>query len=326
MTITVIGRGAEANVVWDAIPGMGALKRKVEVPRELGTGSVEQIQFREQFTLFISEVEFSQDIQLETVLEENTLEVLFCLAGEKQLNLQEETISLQANEGGLFYNHCGSTVKQQFFAGNRVHMVGVFLSPEFLQHYRTEFAESLFSDKDIERKCAISLQSYANQPRISLLLQDIVQFSQKSPFRYIYLEAKALELVSLQLDALLTADQSASEIPDVEVHKLNKARKILQEEYLEPPSILELSRRVFLNEFKLKSGFKHLFGTSVYSYLRDYRMEVARSLLDEGKQKVLEVACAVGYSNPSHFAVAFRKRYGINPGELLKSEDLSKKK
>ncbi|MBE0343992.1 helix-turn-helix domain-containing protein, partial [Paenibacillus sp. 28ISP30-2] len=34
---------------------------------------------------------------------------------------------------------------------------------------------------------------------------------------------------------------------------------------------------------------------------------------------VTEVSCAVGYSNPSYFAEAFRKKYGCNPGTLVRN-------
>jgi AraC-like DNA-binding protein len=86
-----------------------------------------------------------------------------------------------------------------------------------------------------------------------------------------------------------------------------------------PPSIIELSRRVGLNDFKLKIGFKAIYGTTVYGLLRDERLEKARLLLEMNSMNVGEVAYSVGYSNPSHFANAFKKKFGINPGELVRS-------
>ena len=42
-------------------------------------------------------------------------------------------------------------------------------------------------------------------------------------------------------------------------------------------------------------------------------MERSRLLLESGAMNVTEVAKRVGYSNMSHFAAAFRKKFGINP-------------
>ncbi len=45
-------------------------------------------------------------------------------------------------------------------------------------------------------------------------------------------------------------------------------------------------------------------------------MTEAHKLLDEGGLNVTEVATQVGYSNASKFAAAFRKEFGIAPGEV----------
>ncbi len=82
---------------------------------------------------------------------------------------------------------------------------------------------------------------------------------------------------------------------------------------------MELSRRVNLNDFKLKKGFRQVFGTSVFGYLRQVRMEQARMLLEQARMNVTQVALNVGYANPSHFAAAFKGQFGINPGGVLKA-------
>jgi AraC family transcriptional regulator, transcriptional activator of the genes for pyochelin and ferripyochelin receptors len=57
-----------------------------------------------------------------------------------------------------------------------------------------------------------------------------------------------------------------------------------------------------VNERKLKQGFRQIFGTTVFGYLHDHRMEQAKQMLAEQKLSVAEVAHAVGYSHLSHFA------------------------
>jgi AraC-like DNA-binding protein len=46
-------------------------------------------------------------------------------------------------------------------------------------------------------------------------------------------------------------------------------------------------------------------------------MERSRQLLQEGNLTVTGVARAVGYANRSHFAAAFRRKFGVNPGIYL---------
>lgn len=57
---------------------------------------------------------------------------------------------------------------------------------------------------------------------------------------------------------------------------------ILLERMAEPPSLLELSRLIGLNDYKLKTGFKEMYGTTVFGYLREQRLEKAYRLLMEG--------------------------------------------
>ncbi|MFP4283550.1 MAG: helix-turn-helix transcriptional regulator, partial [Opitutales bacterium] len=81
-------------------------------------------------------------------------------------------------------------------------------------------------------------------------------------------------------------------------------------------TIAGLARRHFINECALKRGFREHFGATIFAYLRERRMERAADLLSAGERSVIEAANAVGYTNPSHFARAFREATGVNPGQL----------
>ncbi len=66
----------------------------------------------------------------------------------------------------------------------------------------------------------------------------------------------------------------------------------------------------------MKGGFRAHFGTSVFAYLRKARMELAQELLRKRHLNVTEVAFRVGYSNPSKFAAAFRREFGVSPSTI----------
>lgn len=84
----------------------------------------------------------------------------------------------------------------------------------------------------------------------------------------------------------------------------------------ETPSLEALAREAGLSETTLKRGFRQVFGRTVFEYLRTVRMERARELLQSGEATVIEAATMVGYSNPSNFASAFRRQFGMNPKEF----------
>jgi AraC-like DNA-binding protein len=95
---------------------------------------------------------------------------------------------------------------------------------------------------------------------------------------------------------------------------LERAKEIVDKHISNPITLAKLSRMVYLNEYKLKIGFKALFGKPVYAYLLDKRMEYARLLLENRALHVYEVAEMTGYSDSSSFSKAFFKRYGYRPG------------
>jgi len=52
-------------------------------------------------------------------------------------------------------------------------------------------------------------------------------------------------------------------------------------------------------------------------YLKQQRMQQARHLLQQGKLTVAEVARTVGYGHLGHFAVAFKREFGVTPGACV---------
>ena len=137
------------------------------------------------------------------------------------------------------------------------------------------------------------------------------------PSRLLWHEAKSLELIALMTDEI--AEAARAEKPLLSAHdidRLERARRRLVEHLEEPPTLAELSRTAGFNQTKLKGGFRVLFGESVFGYLRQVRMEEARRLLLKRHLNVTEIAVRVGYANPSKFAAAFRRQYGMSPSEV----------
>lgn len=131
----------------------------------------------------------------------------------------------------------------------------------------------------------------------------ILQCAYHGAVRRLYLEGKALELIALLLSEM--ADERSLGplgLRAGDAERLHEARRILLINSDSPPTIRQLARQTGVNEFKLKSGFRQLFGTTVYGCLRDHRMEQARNLLSEKTMNVAGVAAAVGYINATNAA------------------------
>lgn len=158
-------------------------------------------------------------------------------------------------------------------------------------------------------------------PTMRLALEQILYCPFQGKTKQIYLESKCLELIVLKLEQLKEVGSSAlSSLKPDDVDRIYAAQKLLADNLENPPSLMELARRVGLNDYKLKLGFREVLGTTAFGYLHQQRMEVARHLLNERRMNVKEVAKAVGYANQSRFAAAFHKQFGINPKAYLLSK------
>ena len=138
----------------------------------------------------------------------------------------------------------------------------------------------------------------------------------------LYLKGKTYEILSLYFHQEESED-SAKNCPFLEdqsnVEKIRLSKKMLMEKMTNPPTLKELSREIGLNEYQLKVGFKNIYGNTVFGFLNDYKMDQSRKMLDSGGYKVNEVAYSLGYTNPSHYISAFKKKFGITPKKYLTS-------
>jgi len=127
--------------------------------------------------------------------------------------------------------------------------------------------------------------------------------------------AATLEFLAWQLQGC--AEQAQSNIPVRMRRQLHQAREHLLADLSAPPTIAELALETGLNQLKLKKGFKQVFGDSIYAFFLKHRMERARELLHDNS--VTDTAVMLGYSNISHFSNAFRKQFGVLPGEMKRN-------
>lgn len=77
-------------------------------------------------------------------------------------------------------------------------------------------------------------------------------------------------------------------------------------------SVRDMAASVGMDQTHFAKRFVSSTGLAPFAYLTSRRMERAKAMLGPS-QKVIDVAQAVGYANPSKFAAAFRRYTGLSP-------------
>jgi AraC-like DNA-binding protein len=154
------------------------------------------------------------------------------------------------------------------------------------------------------------------------VLDGLLNHSYTGAMENIFANAKIHELLLYSLDCLVDEKEEGFTCKflsdDRSKEQIHQAREILLQHIGDPITIKELSRKVAMNECYLKKGFKEIFGTTIFDFYQQQRMEHAKYLLYEKGLSVTDVSALLGYSSISHFSAAFKKHTGLKPCDLLK--------
>jgi AraC family transcriptional regulator len=155
------------------------------------------------------------------------------------------------------------------------------------------------------------------------VLDSLLNHSYSGSMENIFVNAKVHELLLYSLECLINEKEEGFSCKflanDLDREKILNAREVLLKHIGDPITIKELSRKVAINECYLKKGFKEIFGTTIFDFYQQQRMEHAKYLLYEKGLSVTDVSALLGYSSISHFSTAFKKHTGLKPCELLMS-------
>ncbi|WP_181847330.1 helix-turn-helix transcriptional regulator [Thalassospira profundimaris] len=92
-----------------------------------------------------------------------------------------------------------------------------------------------------------------------------------------------------------------------------QVRDVLTKDLSCPPDLETLARMTGFTHTRLNRCFRKVYGTTVFAWLREYRLEQARILLGRDHQSITDIAYFCGFSSSSHFGSCFRARFGLTP-------------
>jgi AraC family transcriptional activator of pyochelin receptor len=149
------------------------------------------------------------------------------------------------------------------------------------------------------------------------VLKDILRIAPRGAADWLLTTAKAHELLHITLCNLRLLETHHSPAPSFCAERdrlrIASARAILVQEFIAPPRVDALARRVGLNTSRLCAGFKQQFSETMSTFVRRQRMELAQSLLRNTHFQVREVARRVGYGHHATFTAAFVRHFGVAP-------------
>lgn len=303
-----------------------------EHPKFLAKGFSRSMQLRHGLSLSTCKAIYSQDVKIHVQHSELfPLTANFCIAGNfktKTLQAKDDYLrEYMENAGESYLFHLPDIEEiEECFAHQPRQMIKLWFTNEFLESFSIGQLETLPGELQqiIQGQRSRFYRPLGKfTPAMQTAIHQILNCPYQGLMKQMYLESKAIELLTLQIAQWMEGSSPSQTPPKLhagDLERIHQAKEILIQRLANPPSLMSLAREVGLNDRKLKQGFRQAFGTTAFGYLHNHRMEQARSLLLENQLSVTVVAHSVGYTNLCAFSTAFRKKFGVSPRELMRQQ------
>lgn len=203
--------------------------------------------------------------------------------------------------------------------GREYHTLHVVFSSEFLDkllpvfHYLEEW---LASDSPRPRPL-FKVHSWLTV-QLKDIIDRILHCQYADELLDFYREIKTRELLCLALTPRNGQVTPATRLTRRNIALVHESRQLLERNYCSHLTISSIANQIGMNEFKLKAGFKQVFGISMFDYLIKTRMQAAREFLLDTDKPIKEIASLTGYATKQSFLNAFKKYFQDTPGSFRK--------
>jgi len=298
----------------------GLMERGFRFNDQISTGTFNEI-YIDGAHIFYNSLSSNKTRVVNAEITNPVMQMYFLLEGSNCISNKSNKVlrSISRNQHNVFFRQ--SFKGEYHLEGKRFQNFGIQLSEKFFNRLIDVNSKSLNNIfEGIQKKeefISIADQNLYITPEIKTILLDIQNNKRTGFMKGLFLESKIIELFMLQVEQAESANNGKiHKFRKEDINRLYDAKLFIEQNILTEFTLLDLSRLVGLNDFKLKKGFKELFGTTVFSYLNELKMDYAKRLILDEKKPVYEVSMILGYSEPHHFSAAFKRRFGYSPSEL----------
>ncbi|MGM5631458.1 AraC family transcriptional regulator [Apibacter raozihei] len=250
--------------------------------------------------------------------DDETVEMHFSLKGKNTAFSDKfsSSIGFEANQHNLIYaNQINGKMQWE---STEFHLCEINFNPNVFKRFLPD--EKLFNDfknsMENGKSGSFSPNNFCMKPQMYQIIKEIIGCERKGIYKKMFLESKIIELLLVQLEQITTQENQIHSLKKKDIDKIYAVREIIINNLNKNISLIELAHRVGTNEFMLKKGFKELFGTTVFNFWNDTKMEQAKSMIIHQDVNIKEISDLIGYKNQRHFTTAFKRKFGIPPSQL----------
>jgi AraC family transcriptional regulator, transcriptional activator of the genes for pyochelin and ferripyochelin receptors len=229
--------------------------------------------------------------------------------------LKNHTVQLWCNVQTSEHNLVYAKPRQQNTQHHSPQLVVEFSVSVFRSMVLTERLKEFSKKIKTKRAQIFSTAALPLNAAMHQCIYNITHYAGAEETKSLYMYARTVDLLLMQQECYV---RTTLVRPAYVKTEYDKERIIFARDYLlthmdAPPTLSQLAAIAGINAFKLKRGFRELFNHSVFGYLADVRLEMARTALLQKQKTVTQIAFELGYASLQHFSAAFKKKFGVPP-------------
>lgn len=288
----------------------------IAIPQEIGEGVIKVVVLPNGLQTLMLKILFKKNVQVKTG---NTS------TGDYVLNFDEAEIPDDKHADSTAINSfvrlTGSSFKhwETVKKNSSVQYVKILFSKEWLSNYIGLREKMSMFEKYIPVKSDAAEKEKLNE-EYRRIINELWEINDNDPLQNIYYNNRILLLVEqffTKMHAEMLNAKGSYKLTVDDVIQLKKIERILNSPGKSPLNVSELAKKASMTKIKLSHVFKQVYGTSVYNYYQNQRMQKAHELLSTGDLSVKDVSEKLGYTNLSNFVLAFTKQFHTSPKSLL---------
>jgi len=289
------------------------------------------ITVRDEIFAIITECEFAE-ARVERVVDEGFVEFHIVMSSPVELSLSKpDRDERKFDEATLIA--CRNAVDVGYsvhLSPGQTSMIGIYVDPDLL---RESFGLDGGEIADIQKLLnpqpgTITVLEQRLTTEIIGCLREIRAIAFTEQRDLVLAAAKLHELLYFIVSALRSrenVDDPSVVFTQRDLLMFERARELLSMQLDRALTLPELAKELGTNATKLKSGFKLLYGTTIFSYRLRFRMDHAMKLLAEESMPISHVARAVGYERQASFTSAFKGHFGFLPKSVRRLQVTGKR-
>lgn len=276
-----------------------------------------------QFKTHMLQIESKKELNISGGINEHTVVLHFVCKGDALVKFGENKMALMKENTNNFFLSSSEQVIHTFRENTQYEFFKVFLPYDYILNIgeqNVETFESLLRSISLEQPILFNEPNSITTIEMNTVIDQIKNCHLMGNMAAIYYEAKIQELLCLQIKRKIEQTNIHQGKHKHHQNQVIEARNILEKQFQNPPTINKLAIDVGVSATVLKESFKSIIGNTVYGYLLDYRMSIARKYLLDTNLTIAEIAEKSGYEHACHFTTAFKRKFGMVPSVYRKNQ------